>query len=62
MVIAKGEAGALLSVGDRVFDARVFHLFGHLSEGCAAILWKMDKSKVAADSLKLTAQDLLQLG
>jgi acetyl-CoA carboxylase carboxyl transferase subunit alpha len=32
-------------------------------EGCAAILWKDGKKgEVAADSLKLTARDLLQLG
>ena len=59
-----GSGGALgLAVGDRI----LMHEFAIYSvippEGCAAILWRDSGRKVeAADALKLTAPDLLELG
>jgi acetyl-CoA carboxylase carboxyl transferase subunit alpha len=59
-----GSGGALgLAVGDRI----LMHEFAIYSvippEGCAAILWRDSNRKVeAAEALKLTAPDLLQLG
>lgn len=59
-----GSGGALaLSVADRVYmlENAVYSVIS--PEGCASILWK-DSSKAAeaADSLKLTAKDALELG
>jgi acetyl-CoA carboxylase carboxyl transferase subunit alpha len=58
-----GSGGALaLGVGDRVlmFENAVYSVIS--PEGCASILWKDGaKSALAADSLKLTAQDLYDL-
>ncbi|RTZ67622.1 MAG: acetyl-CoA carboxylase carboxyl transferase subunit alpha [Aquificaceae bacterium] len=59
-----GSGGALaLAVADRVFMLQnsVYSVIS--PEGCAAILWKDQKAvEKAAEALKLTAQDLLQLG
>jgi acetyl-CoA carboxylase carboxyl transferase subunit alpha len=59
-----GSGGALaVGVGDLVnmFENAVYSVIS--PEGCAAILWK-DRAKAdrAAEVLKLTAQDLLQIG
>jgi acetyl-CoA carboxylase carboxyl transferase subunit alpha len=59
-----GSGGALaLGVGDRVFILE-FATYSVISpEGCAAILWKDQNRKAeAAEAMKLTAPDLLQLG
>ena len=69
VVIGEGGSGGALALGvaDRIFmlEHSVYSVIS--PEGCAAILWKKnsdlrseDFSK-AADSLKLTAQDLLRL-
>jgi acetyl-CoA carboxylase carboxyl transferase subunit alpha len=65
-----GSGGALaLSVGDRILmlEHSVYSVIS--PEGCAAILWKKNSNSVgpaeyakASDALKLTAQDLLDLG
>ena len=59
-----GSGGALaLAVADRVFmlESAVYSVIS--PEGCASILWKdAAKADTAAASLKLTAQDALDLG
>lgn len=59
-----GSGGALaLGVGDRLLmlEHSVYSVIS--PEGCAAILWKdSGRSKEAAQALKLTAQDIHQLG
>src|SRR4029450_6882523 len=67
VVIVSGEGGsggALgIAVGDRVL-MQEFAIYGVIPpEGCAAILWRDANRKVeAAEALKITAPDLLQLG
>ena len=59
-----GSGGALgIAIGDRVI-IQEFAIYSVIPpEGCAAILWRDSARKVeAADALKLTAPDLLQLG
>jgi acetyl-CoA carboxylase carboxyl transferase subunit alpha len=59
-----GSGGALaLGVGDRVFMLE-FAIYSVISpEGCAAILWKdQERKEEAAEALRLTAADLLDLG
>lgn len=59
-----GSGGALaLGVGNRVLILE-FGIYSVISpEGCAAILWKDQEQKVqAAEALRLTAADLLELG
>src|SRR5919106_6269074 len=59
-----GSGGALgLAVGDRILMSE-FAIYSVIPpEGCAAILWRDSNRKVeAAEALKLTAPDLLQLG
>jgi len=64
-VIGEGGSGGALALGlaDRVlmFENAVYSVIS--PEGCAAILWK-DSSQAtrAAESLRLTAADLLELG
>jgi acetyl-CoA carboxylase carboxyl transferase subunit alpha len=68
VVIVIGEAmsgGALaIGVGDRILmlEHAIYSVIS--PEGCIAIIWKGDSSKVplTADILKPTAQDLLELG
>lgn len=59
-----GSGGALaIAVGDYVgmLENAIYSVIS--PEGCAAILWKdAGQAEKAAESLKLTAQDLLQLG
>lgn len=59
-----GSGGALgLSVADQVWMLENSWYSVISPEGCASILWKdAAKMKEAAESLKLTAQDLLELG
>ncbi len=71
LVIGEGGSGGALAlaVGDRVLMLE-HSIYSVISpEGCAAILWKKDNSTIgqqekekAAESLKLTAQDLYGLG
>jgi acetyl-CoA carboxylase carboxyl transferase subunit alpha len=59
-----GSGGALaLGVGDRVLILE-YGVYSVISpEGCAAILWKdQEKRSQAAEALKLTAPDLIELG
>jgi acetyl-CoA carboxylase carboxyl transferase subunit alpha len=59
-----GSGGALgIAIGDRVL-MQEFSVYSVIPpEGCAAILWRDSKRKVeAAEALKITAPDLLELG
>jgi acetyl-CoA carboxylase carboxyl transferase subunit alpha len=59
-----GSGGALaLGVGDRILILE-YGVYSVISpEGCAAILWKdQEKKSQAAEAMKLTAPDLLELG
>jgi acetyl-CoA carboxylase carboxyl transferase subunit alpha len=59
-----GSGGALaLGVGDRILMLE-FAVYSVISpEGCAAILWKDQEMKsAAAEAMKVTAPDLLELG
>jgi len=65
IVIGEGGSGGALGigVGDRVYVLENAYYSVISPEGCAAILWKeMSRSPEAASALKLTAQDLLELG
>ncbi|HYB53982.1 MAG TPA: acetyl-CoA carboxylase carboxyltransferase subunit alpha [Thermoanaerobaculia bacterium] len=59
-----GSGGALaLGIGDRVLmlEHAIYSVIS--PEGCAAILWKdASRKKEAAEALKLTASDLVELG
>ncbi len=64
-VVGEGGSGGALAVGlaDRVlmFENSVYSVIS--PEGCAAILWKdASQRERAAEALKLTAQNLLELG
>ena len=64
-VIGEGGSGGALAVGlaDRVmmFENSVYSVIS--PEGCAAILWKdATQRERAAEALKITADDLLELG
>ncbi|HSB04355.1 MAG TPA: acetyl-CoA carboxylase carboxyltransferase subunit alpha [Thermodesulfobacteriota bacterium] len=65
IVIGEGGSGGALAigVGDRILMLE-YAVYSVISpKGCAAILWRDgEKEKMAADSLKLTAQDLRRLG
>lgn len=65
LVIGEGGSGGALAIGigDRILMLE-YSIYSVISpEGCAAILWKDGKKgEVAADSLRLTARDLHQLG
>ena len=59
-----GSGGALgIAIGDRVL-MQEFSVYSVIPpEGCAAILWRDANKKVeAAEALKITARDLLELG
>ena len=64
-VIGEGGSGGALAigVGDRVLMLQ-HSIYSVISpESCSAILWKnQDHAQEAAESLKLTAQNLLELG
>jgi len=64
-VIGEGGSGGALGVGvgDRIFVLEHAYYSVISPEGCAAILWKDHaRAPEAAESLKLTAQDLMELG
>lgn len=58
-----GSGGALaIAVGDRVFmlENSVYSVIS--PEGCASIMWRdASKAEIAAEALKITARDLLEL-
>lgn len=59
-----GSGGALaIAVGDRVYMLQ-YAIYSVISpEGCASILWRdAKKAETAAETLRLTARDLLNLG
>ncbi len=64
IVIGEGASGGALAIGlsDRILMLENSYYSVISPEGCAAILWK-DKTKTqeAADTLKLTAEDLFKL-
>jgi acetyl-CoA carboxylase carboxyl transferase subunit alpha len=65
VVIGEGGSGGALALGvaDRILmlENSVYSVIS--PEGCAAILWKdQDRKAEAAEAMKLTAPDLLQLG
>lgn len=67
VVVVTGEGGSggalALGVGDRVYMLE-YSIYSVISpEGCAAILWKNQEARAeAAEAMKITAPDLLQLG
>jgi acetyl-CoA carboxylase carboxyl transferase subunit alpha len=64
-VIGEGGSGGALGigVGDRIFVLENAYYSVISPEGCAAILWRENsKTPVAATALKLTADELLELG
>lgn len=67
VVVVTGEGGSggalALGVGDRVFMLE-YSVYSVISpEGCAAILWRdQDKKSEAAEAMRITAPDLLELG
>src|SRR5690606_28032922 len=65
VVIGEGGSGGAiaLAAADRVLMLE-HSIYSVISpEGCASILWRSaEKSKEAAEALKMTAQDLLRLG
>jgi acetyl-CoA carboxylase carboxyl transferase subunit alpha len=67
VIVVHGEGGSGGALGIAVGDRILMHEFAIYSvippEGCAAILWRDAGRKVeAAEALKLTAPDLLELG
>jgi acetyl-CoA carboxylase carboxyl transferase subunit alpha len=67
IVVVHGEGGSGGALGIGVGDRILMHEFAIYSvippEGCAAILWRDANRKIeAAEALKLTAPDLLELG
>ncbi len=65
IVIGEGGSGGALGigVGDKIFVMENAYYSVISPEGCAAILWKEPtRAPDAAAALKLTGQDLLQLG
>ncbi|MBN2190468.1 MAG: acetyl-CoA carboxylase carboxyltransferase subunit alpha [Candidatus Aureabacteria bacterium] len=65
VIIGEGGSGGALGigVGDRILILQNAYYSVISPEGCAAILWKdRAKAKVAANALKLTADDLIKLG
>ncbi|MEK7686547.1 MAG: acetyl-CoA carboxylase carboxyltransferase subunit alpha [Verrucomicrobiota bacterium] len=65
VVIGEGGSGGALGIGvaDRVLMLENAYYSVISPEGCAAILWKDSTAKAkAADALKITAKDLLELG
>jgi acetyl-CoA carboxylase carboxyl transferase subunit alpha len=65
VVIGEGGSGGALGigVGDRVLMLEHAYYSVISPEGCAAILWKSgEKAEEAAEALRLTSSDLLELG
>jgi len=65
IVIGEGGSGGALAIGvsDRVFMMEYATYSVISPEGCAAILWSDGtKAELAAEALKITADDLMELG
>lgn len=65
IIIGEGASGGALGigVGDRILMMENAWYSVISPEGCAAILWRDSaKAELAADALKVTANDLLDLG
>src|SRR6185436_17280449 len=65
VIIGEGGSGGAVAFATADRIAMLEHsIYSVISpEGCASILWKdSDKMKEAAEALRLTAQDLLNLG
>lgn len=65
VVIGEGGSGGALGIGigDRILMLEHAYYSVISPEGCAAILWKTaEKAQQAAEALKLTSRDLLELG
>ncbi|MDR1476375.1 MAG: acetyl-CoA carboxylase carboxyltransferase subunit alpha [Holosporales bacterium] len=65
IVIGEGGSGGAVAIASADYVLMLEHsVYSVISpEGCASILWKDDsKAEVAAESQRLTAQDLLSLG
>ncbi len=65
VIIGEGGSGGALGigVGDRVLMMENTYYSVISPEGCASILWRNPaKAPIAADSLKLTAKELLEFG
>src|SRR5947208_16289274 len=65
VVIGEGGSGGALGIGvaDRVMIMENAYYSVISPEGCAAILWKeRAAAEKAAEALKITAKDLLELG
>jgi acetyl-CoA carboxylase carboxyl transferase subunit alpha len=65
IVIGEGGSGGALGIGvaDRVLMMEYAYYSVISPEGCAAILWKDgERSPEAAETLRLTSKDLLELG
>jgi len=65
IIIGEGGSGGALAIGigDRILMLQ-YSFYSVISpEGCAAILWKsQEATALAAESLRLTAKDLLKFG
>ena len=67
IVVVHGEGGSGGALGIAIGDHILMHEFAIYSvippEGCAAILWKdQERKSQAAEAMRLTAPDLLELG
>lgn len=65
VVIGEGGSGGALGIGigDKILMLENAYYSVISPEGCAAILWRdRTKASEAADALKLTAEDLLEMG
>src|SRR5262245_48859722 len=65
VVVGEGGSGGALGIGigDRVLMLEHAYYSVISPEGCAAILWKDgERSPDAAEALKLTSEDLIELG
>src|SRR3989338_1287376 len=65
VVIGEGGSGGALGigVGDHVMVLENAYYSVISPEGCAAILWKdQSRSPEAAEALRITGQDLLEMG
>ena len=62
VLAARGDLGALRGVADKVLIMENAYYSVISPEGCAAILWKeRNAAAKAAEALKITAKDLLEL-
>ncbi|MBF88473.1 MAG: acetyl-CoA carboxylase carboxyl transferase subunit alpha [Candidatus Marinimicrobia bacterium] len=65
IVIGEGASGGALGIGigDRFFMMENTWFSVISPEGCASILWRdASKAEIAADAMKVTAQDLFEMG